>query len=102
MAVHRVSKPHSASDRQTLIRHPKTGWVCLVISVVPGLDLGVRYSLRADFFDKSKTVRYQFFNIVEAPRTQWTKKGERRLFVPGPTSLEHIKPVPADIWRIDS
>ena len=70
------------------------------ITGVPDTDLGSRYSLRLDFFDKSKTVNSGFFKIVEAPDTQWTKKGERRFFVPGQTSLERIRPVLTDIWRI--
>jgi hypothetical protein len=97
---HRASKASNKSDRQTLIKHPQTGFVCLVISVVSEQAVSANYSLRLDFFDKLKTISLNDIKITEAPRTQWTTKGERRFFVSGKVPLERLKRILSDIWNI--
>lgn len=88
---HRASKRQSNSDHQTLLRHPETGKVCLVLSVVPDPhDRKVRV-LRVDFFDRTESVSCSFGEILPAPRTQWTAKGERRFLIPKATSLNDLR-----------
>ncbi len=96
---HRTSKSTNKSDRQTLVKHFGTGYVCLVISIIRDRALSEDYSLRLDFFDKSRAVRSAFFEIVEAPGSQWEIKGERRFFVPIRTPLSRLLPVLIDIWK---
>jgi hypothetical protein len=79
---HRASKAEASSDRQTLLRHPRTQRVCLVLSVVPNVDDKRTRVLRIDFFDiKEHVGSFNCGTIHRAPRTQWTEKGERRLVV---------------------
>ena len=78
---HRASKQKNGSDYQTILRHPNTGKNCLVITIAPDRDKGKDRRLRLDFFDKSAKVQMSGFLIYPAPRTQWTIKGERRVFI---------------------
>ena len=85
---HRASKCASASDRQTILLHPRTGLACFVISVVPDED---GYVLRVDFRDKNEAVGIPFADVLRAPRTQWEKKGERRFLVPSSVSTDALR-----------
>lgn len=76
---HRSSKGDATSDRQTLFRHPRTGHVCFVLSVVPDQDDKRVKVFRIDFFDAEEHIDSDLGAIHRAPRTQWSKKGERRL-----------------------
>ena len=78
---HRASKAHAHSDHQTIFKHPSTGLNCLVLSVVPDLDDKSIRVLRIDFFDKSKSLSVPFGVVCQAPRTQWARKGERRIYL---------------------
>jgi hypothetical protein len=87
---HRASKRQSNSDHQTPLRHSETGKVCLVLSVMPDPhDREVRV-LGVDFFDRTESVSCSFGEILAAPRTQWTAKGERRRLAPKVTSSNDL------------
>ena len=77
---HRASKSTATSDRQTILKHPKTGHACLVLSAVPKEDDPAPYRLRVDFFDREEGISVPFTTVHRAPNTQFSKKGERRFF----------------------
>ncbi len=97
---HRASRPLEAWRRQTLVKHPKTGLVCLIISVITNKTTDTKSSLRLDFFDEHKTIVSELVDIKEAPGKQWTEKGERRFHVVRGMSLERLSPLLAEIWNI--
>jgi hypothetical protein len=89
-AYHRASKGSAHSDRQTIFLHPKTGNVFLVVSVIRP-NRKAQFSLRLDFFDKAEGITLSQFHVQRAPRTQWSKKGERRFFVPEHVNEEAVR-----------
>jgi hypothetical protein len=88
---HRPSKASSHSDRQTIFKHPHTGKNCLVLSVVPSRSGQGGRQLRIDFFDQAESVEPGFGTVCRAPRTQWTKKGERRILVDSPPPIREVE-----------
>jgi hypothetical protein len=90
---HRDSKSDATSDRQTLFKHPATGHVCFVLSVVPTAGDPEPYRLRVDVFDKLENIVVPFAEVRRAPRTQFKTKGERRFFVSSDISREALHAV---------
>jgi hypothetical protein len=90
-AYQRHSAAEHSSDRQTIVKHPQTGKNCLVISVAPDRVRSGAFALRLDFFDKTEAVVVPFGEPFRAPRTQWTEKGERRVFVPIRTAVQDLR-----------
>jgi hypothetical protein len=99
-AYHRSTKFRSYYDRQTIVKHAGTGFICLVISVVPDPEDDALYALRLDFFDKEKKIQTELGEITEAPGTQWPLKGERRFIVPKKATMKAVKPILDEIWAI--
>ena len=97
---HRDSKSEASSDRQTLFKHPETGHVCVVLSVVPKEDDPEPYRLRVDFFDKRENIVVPFAEVHRAPRTQFEKKGERRFFVSSDAPREGLRAAIRDVVGI--
>jgi hypothetical protein len=98
---HRKSKATASSDRQTLLRHPRTGQVCLVLSVVPSRENRRARALRVDFFDHHEQVRVDpaCGEVIRAARTQWDRKGERRVYVSHSASPEVVHALLASVVK---
>jgi hypothetical protein len=88
---HRASKARARSDRQTLLRHPQGKHVCLVLSVAPAFDNKSAKALRSDFFDAKEQILSECGEIRRAPRTQWTRKGERRMQISSSANLAALR-----------
>jgi hypothetical protein len=78
---HRSSKTEKSSDRQALIKHPKSHQLVMMISVVPNPPGEPPYRLRVDFFDKERAIAFPPGEITDGPGTQFQLKGERRTVV---------------------
>jgi hypothetical protein len=90
---HRESKRDKPSDRQTIFKHPETGINCFVLSIVGSDGKPPTDVLRVDFFDKYEEVKVSFAKVKRAPKTQWTKKFERRFLVPFKASIYDLRQV---------
>ncbi len=98
---HRESKPSASSDRQTILKHPKTGHACLVLSVVPKEDDPLPYRLRVDFFDREEMVVVPFATVHRAPNKQFSEKGERRFFVTNAEQQDTLHTVVKNIIALE-